>query len=226
VFGADLEAPSGTRTLPVDSPVVEPVGVRLDVRDEQDWETAVGAVLERCGRLDFVVHAAGVSGASPLPETSLTEWRRVLDTNLDGSFLAVKHGVGAMLGTGGAIVLIGSASGIRPSPGAAAYSTSKAALSMLARVAAAEFRHSDPLVRINVVSPAGVRTPMWRTMQFFEELVRKHGSEDEAFAALETESGSRFAEPEEVAASVLFLVSDAAKHITGVELSVDGGFVL
>lgn len=63
-------------------------------------------------------------------------------------------------------------------------------------------------------------------MPFFQDLVRQHGSSDEAFAVLEAEGGGRFAEPEEVAESVLFLVSDASSHITGVELAVDGGYVL
>lgn len=67
---------------------------------------------------------------------------------------------------------------------------------------------------------------MWSTMPFFQELVREHGSESAAFEVLEAEGRKRFAEPEEVARSILFLVSDAASHITGVELPVDGGYVL
>jgi NAD(P)-dependent dehydrogenase (short-subunit alcohol dehydrogenase family) len=67
---------------------------------------------------------------------------------------------------------------------------------------------------------------MWSSMPFFQDLVREHGSESAAFEALESEGGERFAEPEEIARSLLFLVSDAASHITGVELPVDGGYVL
>ncbi|NIQ81710.1 MAG: SDR family NAD(P)-dependent oxidoreductase, partial [Anaerolineae bacterium] len=105
-------------------------------------------------------------------------WRRVLATNLDGTFLAIKHGVRAMRDAGGAIVVVGSASGIRPAAGATAYSTSKAAVSMLVRAAAKECREGKLPIRINVVSPAGVRTPMWRAMPFFQDLIRQHGSED------------------------------------------------
>jgi len=97
---------------------------------------------------------------------------------------------------------------------------------MLARAAAIECRESDYSIRVNVVSPAGVRTPLWTTMPFFQDLVQEHGSAEAAFDALEQEGGERFAEPEEVAQSVVFLVSDAASHITGVELPVDGGYVL
>ncbi len=226
VLLADLEAPSSP-----DSELVDPAGarsttLRLDVRSEADWEDALAGIMEREGRLDILVHSAGISGASPLAGTSLAEWRRILETNLDGAFLAVRHGIRAMQDGGGTIVLIGSASGIRPAAGAAAYSTSKAAVGMLARAAAIECRDRGLPIRVNVVSPAGVRTPMWSSMPFFQDLVREHGSESAAFEALESEGGERFAEPEEIARSLLFLVSDAASHITGVELPVDGGYVL
>jgi len=159
------------------------IPIRLDVREEEGWERAVSEVLESQGHLDVLVHAAGIAAASPLAETTLAEWRRVLSTNLDGSFLAIKHGVQAMREAGGAIVVIGSASGIRASAGAAAYSTSKAAVSMLVRSAAKECRESGIPVRINTVSPGGVKTPLWRAMPFFRDLVELHGSEDGAFAA-------------------------------------------
>ena len=202
------------------------IGLRLDVREEADWVGAVATVLTQQGRLDVLVHAAGISAAVPLADTTLAEWRRVLATNLDGTFLAIKHGIRAMRDEGGAIVVVGSASGIRPAAGATAYSTSKAAASMLARAAAKECREGKLPIRINVVSPAGVKTPMWQTMPFFQDLIRQHGSEDAAFAALEADGSGRFAEPEEIAQSVLFLVSDAASHVTGVELPVDGGYIL
>lgn len=227
VFGADLTAPDdadGRECLPL--PGSSASLLHLDVREEAHWERAVATILEGHGKLDAVVHAAGVSAASPVAETTLVEWRRVMETNLDGSFLAIKHGIRAMRPDGGSIVVVGSASGIRPAAGAAAYSTSKAALTMLVRTSAKECREADLNIRINVLSPAGVKTPMWRTMPFFQELVRQHGSEDGAFAALEAGSGGRFAEPEQIAQSILFLVSDAATHITGVELPVDGGYIL
>jgi len=226
VYCADLQestVPDIERTGSADSHLV---GLRLDVREEADWEGAVATVLGQQGRLDVLVHAAGISAAAPLADTTLAEWHRVLATNLDGTFLAIKHGIRAMREEGGAIVVVGSASGIRPAAGATAYSTSKAAASILARAAAKECREGKLPIRINVVSPAGVKTPMWQTMPFFQDLIRQHGSEDAAFAALEADGSGRFAEPEEIAQSVLFLVSNAASHVTGVELPVDGGYIL
>jgi NAD(P)-dependent dehydrogenase (short-subunit alcohol dehydrogenase family) len=203
-----------------------PTSLRLDVREEADWEAAVGTILGQEGRLDVLVHSAGVSGASPLADTTLEEWRRVLRTNLDGTFLALKHGIRAMRPTGGAIVVIGSVSGIHPSAGAAAYSTSKAAVGMLVRTAAKEVRDAQPPIRINALSPGGVRTPLWRSMAFFEGLVAQLGSEEAAFEAMEEHGGDRFAHPADIANVVRFLVSDGARHITGVDLPVDAGYVL
>lgn len=199
---------------------------RLDVTIEADWERRVGEVLARHGRLDLLVHAAGISSGSPLVETSLADWRRVMAVNLDGAFLAVKHGIRAMLPTGGAIVLVGSASGVRPAAGAAAYSASKAGLTMLMRTAAKEYRDREPPIRINAVSPAGVKTPLWSSMPFFRELVQQTGSEEAAYAAMEKSGGGRFLSPDEVAESILFLGSDQATRITGVDLPVDAGYIL
>jgi 3(or 17)beta-hydroxysteroid dehydrogenase len=226
VYCADLETMETARIDQASSARPRTTRLQLDVRKEEDWEGAVSTVLREQGCLDILVHAAGISAATPVVDTTLPEWRRVLATNLDGSFLAIKHGIRAMGSDGGAIVVVGSASGIRPSAGAAAYSTSKTAVSMLVRTAAKECLEAELPIRINVVSPAGVRTPMWRTMPFFQDLTREHGSEDAAFAVLEAQGGGRFAEPEEIAESVLFLVSDAASHITGVELPVDAGYTL
>ena len=86
--------------------------VRLDVSKEDDWEQ----LSERLVRLDLLVACAGISEAKPIPETSLDDWRRVMAVNLDGAFLSVKYGVRAMQERGGgAIVLVGSASGITAS---------------------------------------------------------------------------------------------------------------
>lgn len=200
--------------------------IALDVREEAAWTAAVEAILTASRRLDVLVNCVGVSGASPLPDTTLAEWRHVLATNLDGAFLGTKHGIRAMRAAGGVIVHVGSASGIRPAAGAAAYSTSKAGLRMLVRTAAKECRDAGLAIRINLVSPAGVKTPLWRSMPFFQELTSKLGSEEAAYAAMATSGGGRFIEPDAVARVICFLASDRAQHVTGVDLPVDDGYVL
>jgi len=223
VYGADLTLPPDGSTSHHEA---ETRSIALDVREEAHWVAAVETILAEQDRLDILINCVGVSAGSPLAETTLAEWRRVLSTNLDGAFLATKHGIRAMRAAGGAIVHVGSASGIRPAAGAAAYSTSKAALRMLVKTAAKECRDARLAIRINVVSPAGVKTPMWSTMPFFQELVRTHGSEDAAYTAMEAAGGGRFIEPDAVARVVCFLASDEAQHMTGVDVPVDDGYVL
>lgn len=196
----------------------------LDISKESDWQRVAAGL----GRLDVLVGCAGISDAKPIPETSLAEWRRVMDVNLDGAFLTVKYGAQAMQGNGGgAIVLVGSASGIKAAAGASAYCASKAALRMLVRTAALEFK--PQAIRVNCVSPAGVVTPMWRNMPFWNSLVERHGGEEGAWKALggadpATPSIQRMAFPEEIAAAIVFLSCQDSAQITGADLVVDGGY--
>ncbi len=222
VWCADLDQPGADATAAGLGGKPPAKGLALDVRQEAEWDRALTTV---GGRLDILAHCAGISAAERVHETTLDEWRRVMAVNLDGAFLAVRSGIRAMQSGGGAILVIGSASGIRPAAGAAAYSTSKAALRMLVQTAAKECRDAGWRIRINVLSPAGVKTAMWRSMPFFQDLVRQHGSEEAAFDAL-AGPGGRFAEAEDVAEAAAFLVSDAAGFVTGVELPFDGGYVL
>lgn len=112
-------------------------------------------------------------------------------------------------------------------PGATAYSASKAAVAMLTRVAARECVSAGTRIRVNCVSPAGVRTPMWTAMPFFRDLVERTGSEEGTWAALaETSPFGRFATPEEIAHAVLYLASDESLYVTGADLVVDGGFTV
>lgn len=223
VYCADLNL-DGARSVASASP--DSRAIALDVRDEGAWETAMEAVLSASSRLDVLINCAGISAGSPVAETTLAEWRRVLATNLDGAFLATRYGIRAMRTSGGVIVHVGSASGIKPAPGAAAYSTSKAGLRMLVRTAAKECRDAGLGIRVNVVSPAGVKTPMWGSMPFFQELVARTGSEELAYAEMSKAGGGVFVEPDAVASVVCFLASDDARHVTGVDLPVDDGYVL
>jgi NAD(P)-dependent dehydrogenase (short-subunit alcohol dehydrogenase family) len=203
--------------------------VRLDVTAEANWEAAVGGTLESAGRFDGLVNCAGISAGAPLAEMTLADWRRVMAVNLDGAFLGTKHALRAMRTAGGSIVHVASASGIRAAAGAAAYSASKAGLCMLVKAAAKECRDSGIAVRVNAVCPAGVKTPMWSSMEFFREMVERLGSEEAAYETLAKNTGGaggRFAEPADVVAAILFLASDEARFVNGAELLVDGGYVL
>jgi len=199
---------------------------KLDVTREADWEAAVARVNEAWGPLNVFVASAGISAAKPVIEMELAEWQRVMAVNLDGVFLGTKHAVAAMRrGGGGSIVLVSSASGINPGAGASAYAASKAAVRQFARAAALEYGAEG--IRVNTVLPGGVKTPMWRAMEFWQDLLRQYGSEEKVWEALAANTPlKRFAEPEEVAQAILYLASDAAKFVTGAEIVIDGGWTL
>jgi NAD(P)-dependent dehydrogenase (short-subunit alcohol dehydrogenase family) len=128
-------------------------------------------------------------------------------------------------GAGGAIVLTASVAGLKAEPGIAAYGASKAAVIHLARIAAKEGAAAG--IRVNAIAPGGVETPIWQSMPGFAETVAAKG-EAEAFrtlAATLTPLG-RFAQPEEIAAQIAFLLSDESAFITGSCLVADGGYSL
>jgi NAD(P)-dependent dehydrogenase (short-subunit alcohol dehydrogenase family) len=197
----------------------------LDVTQEAAWQGATEHALATHGRLDVVVNSAGVPFGGQVAETSLEEWRSVLAVNLDGVFLGTKYGIRAMrAGKGGSIVNVASVSGIKPFAGAAAYGASKAAVRLLSKVAAIECQDAGNGVRVNVVTPGGVKTPMWLAMDFFRKLADEHGGAEGAFAALAGSVPShQFFTAEEVARTVLYLASDESSHLSGVELVMDRG---
>jgi NAD(P)-dependent dehydrogenase (short-subunit alcohol dehydrogenase family) len=145
------------------------------------------------GRAALVTGAASGIGAAcalALAGEGATVW--CTDLAADGAAETARRVEGA----GGSITAIASASGVRPAPGAAAYSSSKAAVRMLARVVAKECLTGGVPVRVNTISPAGVRTPMWSALPLFQGMVAQLGSEDEAYAPLGSTPGStRFASP-------------------------------
>lgn len=132
----------------------------------------------------------------------------------------------AMDERGGSIVLTASVSGLKAEPGVAAYGASKAALIHLAKVAAKEGAAQG--IRVNCIAPGGVEPPVWHDVSFFVDLVREKGSEEAAFRAMAEMATplGRYARAEEIAAQILFLLSDAAATITGATLTSDGGYSL
>jgi NAD(P)-dependent dehydrogenase (short-subunit alcohol dehydrogenase family) len=195
----------------------------LDVTSEQQWRSTLQSIPD----LDILVANAGISHAAPVAEESLDHWRRVFAVNLEGVFLGLKHALPHFRSRQrpGSIVIVGSASGRKASAGAAAYCASKAAVAMLAKVAALEGKSSN--IRVNVVSPAGVVTPMWKAMPFFQELEQKHGSEEAAWreiGAVSEQPLEGFAQPLEIARVIAFLASDEASYVTGADVLVDAGF--
>ena len=190
-----------------------------DVADEEMWNAA-----DLTG-LTHAVANAGVGTGGTIAELELAEWRRVLSVNLDGVFLTLRAAMRAMHGSGGAIVVTASVAGLKAEPGMGAYAASKAAAIQLARVAAKEGFASG--IRVNAIAPGGVETPIWRSVAMFDEMARQQG-EEKAFKAMAMAGTpiGRFAQPEEIAAQIAFLLSDEAAFTTGACLVSDGGYSL
>jgi NAD(P)-dependent dehydrogenase (short-subunit alcohol dehydrogenase family) len=143
----------------------------LDVRQEGDWFTAVDSILNQHGKLDILVNNAGITGfenssAPHDPEhATLENWRAVLATNLDGTFLGCKHGIRAMRRTGsGSIINISSRSGVVGIPGAAAYAASKAAVRNHTKSVALYCAEQGWTIRCNSIHPGAILTPMWEPL--------------------------------------------------------------
>jgi NAD(P)-dependent dehydrogenase (short-subunit alcohol dehydrogenase family) len=199
---------------------------RLDVTAERDWQEATEQILQTQGRLDIAVNCAGISFACPVTDMSLDDWRRVMAVNLEGVFLGTKYAIQTMRpsGRGGSIVNVSSVSGIKAQPGASAYCASKAAVIMFSKSAALECLRKGDKIRVNSVSPTGVKTPMWKTMPFFQELMAKEGGEEAAFQAMvQSAPYARWALPEEVALAIVYLASDESSFVTGTNLVFDNG---
>jgi len=168
--------------------------------------------------IDDIVHAnAGVSGGRvPIFEQTEEYWRQILQINLIGPFLAIKHAGMRMVEQGrGSIILTSSVAGLRANAGAAAYSASKAGVISLAQTAAASFLGTG--VRVNAICPGLIETGM--TKPFFDS-VREAGKEHKIG---QLNPLQRAGQPEEIAAMALFLASDEASYVNGQAFAVDGG---
>lgn len=183
---------------------------RLNVADADDWQRLVGEIETHAGRLDILVNNAGTNVRHALTETTREEWDRMLDVNLTGQFLGIQACAPLMKRAGGgSIVNLGSTAGIMGHP-VAGYSTSKWGVRGLTKAAATELAPFN--IRVNALHPGVVTSPMMDPAStLFRELVSL------------TPLG-RAARPEEMAEVVLFLASDAASFLTGIDLAADGGF--
>lgn len=195
----------------------------LDVADEEGWD----ALAREVPRADVVVNNAGITGLGDHghphdPEhTPLSEWHRVHQVNVDGTFLGCRYAIRAMKAQGkGSIINMSSRSGLVGIPGAAAYASSKAAIRNHTKSVALYCAAQGWAIRCNSIHPAAILTPIW------EQMLAVAPDREAALAALVADTPlRRFGRPEEVAALAVLLASDEATYITGSELDIDGGLL-
>ncbi len=195
-----------------------------DVTDEARWVEVVAEPERLFGGLHVLVANAGIAVMRTVLDMTLDEWRRQTAVNLDGVFLSVKHAVPAMrrAGKGGSVVLMSSVAGLRGSAGLAGYSATKGAVRLFAKSVAMECAAARDGIRVNSVHPGVIETAIWEKMPAGLPGGRDAPLDARAIAA----QGVPLGEPgqaSDVAAGVLFLASDASRHMTGSELVIDGG---
>lgn len=196
--------------------------VQLDVTDEQAIERLFELILSEHGRLDLAVNNAGITTKrASVRDLDVKEWTRVLDINLIGPLMLMSKQIKMMsLNEQGSIVNVSSCGAILGQPRQSAYSTSKAALNMLTQIAAIETATPETgeyVVRVNAVCPGP-------TMGGMNTEERLRANPEATAEKIKNTAMQRFAEPEEVTASIMWLLSEEASYVTGTLLSVDGGF--
>jgi NAD(P)-dependent dehydrogenase (short-subunit alcohol dehydrogenase family) len=193
----------------------EVLAVVADVAIPEEVEAAIGKIVGRFGRLDVAFNNAGVENkAYPVAELPLEEWDRILDVNLRGTFLCMKHELAQMVTQGaGVVVNTSSGAGIKGVPGGAAYAASKHAIIGLTKSAALDYAKRN--IRVNAVLPGNIETPM---------MDRFTGGDIQK--AIDLEPVGRLGRPEEIAEAVLWMSSDLGGFVTGSAIVVDGGWSL
>jgi NAD(P)-dependent dehydrogenase (short-subunit alcohol dehydrogenase family) len=192
-----------------------------DVTDEAAVQAAVGATVDELGSIDGAFNCAGILGVvGPIGELPLDGWKQLIDVDLNGVFLCTKHQVNAMAAQGsGSILNMASAAGLIGWPGASGYVAAKHGVVGLTKAAALEYAAAG--VRVNSICPSYTLTPMVEKDLFEDTL----GNDEELIAAARANHPiGRFAQPPEIAAAAVWLLSDKASFVTGIAMPVDGGY--
>jgi cyclopentanol dehydrogenase len=216
VVGLDVKAPEGGFLSGHDFHL-------CDIADESAVMRVVEGVMKKYGRVDALVNVAGVVLVKPLPDTTWEEYRRIVDVNLGGTFLLLKHVLPIMQKQKrGSVVNLGSVSGHVGQIDHALYGASKAAVIAICRGLAWEMAPYN--IRINSVSPGSVDTPMLRgDIEIESRATGMPYAEVKALREREQALG-RWADPSEIASTVYFLLSGESSFVTGADLLVDCGW--
>ena len=213
---------AGRRPAPLDDVVAAigggvAVAVPGDVTVAADRTRMLATAREAFGGLDILVSCAGTPSRAPVESLHEAEWQRILDVNATAPVQLAREALPTLRARRGSILHISTGASMKPVRGLAAYGAAKAALNYVSLVLALE---AAPEVRVNVLCPGGVDTPIFRTY------LSEHEIEATKRWFAEATPLGRIGRPEDVANAALFLASDAAAYVTGAILPVDGGLNL
>jgi 3(or 17)beta-hydroxysteroid dehydrogenase len=192
----------------------------LDVTDEAGWATASAAVIERCGRLDILVNNAGVTERGNTEDITLSDWKTVIDVNLNGVFLGTQAAIEVMKSAGGgSIINISSIEGMIGDADLSAYTASKGGVRSFTKSSALLCAREGYKIRINAINPGVILTALLDAhLANFEE-------PEPEYQRLASKHPIGFlGSPQDVAYGVLYLASDESRFVTGTELVIDGGY--
>ncbi|NTU25849.1 dihydroanticapsin 7-dehydrogenase [Bacillus tequilensis] len=194
--------------------------VQTDITDEAACQHAVQSAVDTCGGLDVLINNAGIEIVSPIHEMELSDWNKVLEVNLTGTFLMSKHALKHMLAAGkGNIINTCSVGGLVAWPDIPAYNASKGGVLQLTRSMAVDYAKHQ--IRVNCVCPGIIDTPL-NEKSFLEnnegtlEEIKKEKAKVNPLL--------RLGKPEEIANVMLFLASDLSSYMTGSAITADGGY--
>jgi NAD(P)-dependent dehydrogenase (short-subunit alcohol dehydrogenase family) len=215
---ADINTEQGKQAeLEITSSGGRAVFAQCNVTLSADCQRTVQTAIEHFGHLDILFNNAGIIRRADVIGTTEDEWDRVMDVNVKSIFLMSKYTIPEMIKQGGgAIVNNASGWGIRGGRNAVSYCASKGAVVNMTRAMAID--HGSQNIRVNCICPGDTDTPMLRNE------ARQLGQAEDKFLVEAGERPlNRYAQPIEIAQSVLYLVSDEASYVTGAVLAVDGG---
>lgn len=222
VIAADLNV-AGCETLAAE------LGVEiqaLDVTSERDWAAAAERITSTHGSLSILVNNAGVELVKPMTEHSLSDWRSLMAVNVDGLFIGCRTMQNLLASSGAASVInISSIAGLVGYPDQLAYNTSKGAVRHMTKSLAIEWASHALPIRCNSIHPGCIRTPM---LEMAVEGWVREGSipPDDPWAAVAALCPlNAVGSPEDIAMGAVYLASDEARFVTGIELVIDGGWV-
>lgn len=191
------------------------VFIKQNVASENDWIKVVQNTLDKFGKIDILFNNAGIYRIKPIIDISLDEWKQLLDININGVFLGMKHVLPKMASNNsGSVINASSIAGLIGSAGHVLYGASKGAVRIMSKDEAAEYATHN--IRVNSIHPGYITTAM---SDYASESLKLSKEELNKTYPL-----GRMGKPEEVANLVLFLASDEAAFITGTEIPIDGGF--